>query len=44
MSFKNINALKGALKKARLSKYFNDKMIRWVLSLVEQLEADSIKE
>jgi len=44
MTFKNINALKGAQKKARLSKYFNDKMIRLVLSLVEELEADSIKE
>jgi len=43
MRFKNINALKGAQKKARLSKYFNDKMIRWVLSLVEELDTDSVK-
>lgn len=39
-SFKNINALKGALKKARMSKFFNDKMIRWVLSLVDELDMD----
>ena len=44
MRFKNINALKGAQKKARLSKYFNDKMIKWVLSLVEELEEKSENE
>lgn len=44
MRFKNINALKGAQRKARLSKYFNDKMIRWVLSLVEELETKSENE
>ena len=40
MGYKNINALKSALKKARVSKFFNDKMIRWALSLVEQLEEE----
>jgi len=40
MSYKNINALKSAVRKARLSKYFNDKMIRWVLSLVAELDPD----
>lgn len=40
MGYKNINALKGAQRKARISKYYNDKMIRWVLSLVEQLESN----
>lgn len=39
MGYKNIKALKSALKKAGISKYFNDKMIRWVLSLVEELDA-----
>ena len=39
MGYKNINALKAALKKAGISKYFNDKMIRWVLSLVEEIDA-----
>lgn len=39
MGYKNVNALKAALRKAGISKYFNNKMIRWVLSLVEELDA-----
>tara|TARA_R110000764_G_scaffold238954_2_gene337082 strand:- start:25564 stop:29550 length:3987 start_codon:yes stop_codon:yes gene_type:complete len=38
IGFKNIGALMDAKKKAGLSKYFNDRMIKWVLSLVEQLD------
>ncbi|NNC94695.1 MAG: hypothetical protein HKN92_03975 [Chitinophagales bacterium] len=38
LSYKNINALNSAKRKARLSKYFNDKMINWVLNLVEELD------
>lgn len=44
MGYKNINALKSAQKKARLSKYLSDKMIRWVLSLVEQLDTENENE
>lgn len=39
MGYKNINCLKSALKKAGISKYFSNKMIRWALSLVEELDA-----
>ncbi len=38
MGYKNINALKGALRKAGISKYLSPKMIRWCLNLVDQLE------
>lgn len=39
MSYKNINALKSAQRKAGIAKYFNNKMMRWVLSLVEEIDA-----
>lgn len=38
LGFKNIGALLDAKKKAGLSKYFNNRMIHWVLNLVEQLD------
>lgn len=38
LGFKNINALVSAKKKAGLSKYFSNKMISWVLNLVDQLD------
>lgn len=38
MGYKNVKCLKAALRKAGISKYFNDKMIRWALSLVEQID------
>lgn len=38
LGFKNVGALMDAKKKAGLSKYFNDRMINWVLGLVEQLD------
>lgn len=40
MSYKNLNILKSASKKAGISKYLSPKVIKWVLSLVEQLEED----
>ena len=39
MGYKNINALKSAMKKAGISKYVSNKMVRWVLSLVEEIDA-----
>jgi exodeoxyribonuclease V alpha subunit len=47
LGFDNIRVLMAAQKKARLSKYFSDKRIRWALSLVDQLEmrlADDVKD
>ena len=38
MSYKNIDALKSAQKKAGIAKYTSNKMIRWVLSLVEEID------
>ncbi len=38
MGYKNVKCLKASLRKAGISKYFNDKMIRWALSLVEQID------
>ena len=38
MSFKNINILQSASKKAGISKYLSPKVLNWVLSLVDQLE------
>ena len=43
IGFKNVGALMDARKKAGLSKYFNDRMIKWALNLVEQLE-ESIED
>ncbi|KAA3615783.1 MAG: hypothetical protein D8M58_16470 [Calditrichaeota bacterium] len=41
MGYKNINILKTAQRKARLSKYLSDKVIRWILSVVEELDAEN---
>ncbi len=38
MSYKCINALKSAQKKAGISKYVSPKMVRWVLTLVEEID------
>ena len=38
MSYKNINILKTASRKAGMSKYMSVKVIKWVMSLVEKLE------
>jgi len=37
---KNIKILKTAQRKAGISKFLSPKVINWVLSLVEQLDAD----
>jgi len=47
MGYKNIKALKTAVRKAGISKFLSPKMIRWCLSLVDQIEKykeDSVKE
>lgn len=44
MGYKNINALKSARKKAGIAKFFNNKMMRWVLSLVEEIDAKREEE
>ncbi len=44
IGYKNINVLKTAQRKARLSKYLSDKVIRWVLSVVEKLETNNEDE
>ncbi len=40
MTYKNINILKTAQRKAGIAKYLSPKVINWILSLVEQLDAD----
>ncbi len=40
MSYKNINILKTARRKAGISKYLSPKVILWVLNLVEKLDFD----
>lgn len=40
MSYKNVNILKTAQRKAGIAKYLSPKVIKWVLSLVDQLDAD----
>lgn len=44
MSYKNVNCLKAAQRKAGIAKYFNNKMIRWSLSLVEQIDEKLAEE
>ncbi len=39
-SYKNINILKTAQRKAGIAKYLSPKVINWVLSLVDQLDTD----
>lgn len=40
LGYKNINALKGASRKAGIAKYLSPKMILWVLSLVDRLDEE----
>ncbi len=40
IGYKNINILKTAQRKAGIAKYLSPKVIQWVLSLVDQLDAD----
>lgn len=40
MGYKNINILKTAERKAGIGKFLSPKVINWILSLVEQLDAD----
>lgn len=40
IGYKNIKILKTAQRKAGISKYLSPKVINWVLSLVDQLDAD----
>jgi hypothetical protein len=40
MGYKNINILKTAQRKAGLSKFLSPKVIKWVLSLVDQLDEE----
>ncbi len=40
MSYKNINILKTAQRKAGIAKYLSIKVINWVLSLVERLDSE----
>lgn len=44
MSYKNINILKTALRKAGIAKYLSPKVLVWVLSLVDQLDSDEEEE
>ena len=37
-SYKNINILTSASRKAGISKYLSPKVINWVLSLIDQLD------
>ncbi len=39
-SYKNINILKTAQRKAGISKYLSPKVILWVLNLVEELDSE----
>ncbi len=38
MSYKNVNILKTAQRKAGIAKFLSIKMVNWVLSLVDQLD------
>lgn len=40
MSYKNINILKTAQRKAGIAKYLSPKVINWILSVVEQLDEE----
>lgn len=40
MSYKNLNILKTAQRKAGLAKFLSPKVINWMLSLVDQLDSD----
>jgi len=38
IGYKNVNILKTALRKAGLGKFLSPKVIKWILSLVDQLD------
>ena len=38
MGYKNINMLKNASRKAGISKYLSAKVMKWVLSLVDEID------
>jgi len=40
IGYKNVNILKSASRKAGISKYLSPKVIKWALSVVEQLDED----
>lgn len=40
IGYKNVNILKSAQRKAGIAKYLSPKVILWMLSLVDQLDAD----
>ena len=40
LGYKNVNILKTALRKAGLGKFLSPKVIKWILSLVDQLDSD----
>lgn len=40
MSYKNVNILKTAQRKAGIAKFLSPKVIHWVLSLVDELDMD----
>ncbi len=44
MGYKNINILKTAQRKAGIAKYLSPKVINWILSVVEQLDAEDEEE
>jgi hypothetical protein len=43
IGYKNINILKSASRKSGISKYLSPKVIKWALSVVEQLD-ESLEE
>jgi hypothetical protein len=43
-NYKNVNILKTAARKAGISKYLSPKVISWVMSLVDQLDAEDDDE
>jgi len=44
MSYKNVNILKTAQRKAGIAKYLSPKVLNWILNLVEQLDEEEDDE
>lgn len=44
IGYKNVNILKSASRKAGISKYLSPKVIKWALSVVEQLDEELDEE
>lgn len=44
LSYKNKNILKTAQRKAGIGKYLSPKVIKWILSLVDQLDLEEEEE